>query len=312
MRTEYILLIILAFIFVYLGLCYIFYSKMIHHGGFKNGGLVDQKELFFAKSYEWFIKVPKEAVHIRGYDGIKLKGVYIPSINDKSLLTAIILHGYEGQNTDMAIVAKTYSDLGFKILLPDLRGHGLSEGTFSSFGHYESYDLKKWINFVLRTYGMTDSILLHGVSMGAATVLLTGAMELPKNIKLIVADSPYKAIAPVFRRSLKTPLSLIFLPGLSFLTWYWHRFSLMNINVASAVKKATIPTVFIHGTKDALCPYRQTLKMMESSKALFKDIYTVVNAKHAESYKLEKEAIDHWLTKIIEEQFHQRFKRAKP
>jgi len=311
MEPKYIILIIVGILLLYLSVCYFIYVKMIRHGGFRNGGIVKQTDPFYAASFDWFSKVVKEKVHILGYDGKKLQGYYIPSYNEQSTLTAIILHGYAGQNTDMAIVAKTYSDLGFKILLPDLRGHGLSEGEFSTFGHYEAYDLKKWILYILRTYGETDQILLHGVSMGASTVLLSSLHDLPENVKMRVVDSPYARVSHVFLRKVKNPLALIFFPGLSFLTFYWHHFSLMNINVAKAVRKSSIPTYFIHGMKDELCPYKQTLKMMESSPALDKDIYTVLEAKHAQSYTLEKQQIDDWLGKILTKIFHIKIPKYK-
>lgn len=309
MEPREIIILIAGLLILYLILSYIIYSKMIHHGGFRKGGIVNQTDPFFAPSFEWFSKAVKEKVHISGYDGTKLQGYYIPSYNDQSTKTAIILHGYAGQNTDMAIVAQTYSELGFKILLPDLRGHGLSEGEFSTFGRFEAYDLKKWINYLLRTYGATDEILIHGVSMGASTVLLSSALSLPENVKMMVVDSPYAKVAPVLLRKVKNPLILFFLPGLSLLTYYWHHFFLMNINVAKTVKKSTIPTYFIHGMKDELCPYHDTLKMMESLPVRDKDIYTVLNAKHAESYILEKDGIDLWLTKNIEKIFNIKIKK---
>lgn len=309
MEPREIIILIAGLIILYLILSYIIYSKMIHHGGFRKGGIVNQDDPFFAPSFEWFSKAVKEKVHISGYDGTKLQGYYIPSYNDQSTHTAIILHGYAGQNTDMAIVAQTYSELGFKILLPDLRGHGLSEGEFSTFGKFEAYDLKKWINYLLRTYGATDKILIHGVSMGASTVLLSSALSLPENVRMMVVDSPYARVAPVLSRKVRNPLILFFLPGISFLTYYWHHFLLMNINVAKAVKKSTIPTYFIHGMKDELCPYRATLKMMESLPVKDKDIYTVLNAKHAESFILEKNGIDQWLTKNIEKIFNLKIKK---
>ena len=309
MEPRHIIMLIAGILILYLILSYFIYAKMIHHGGFRQGGIVKQTDPFFEPSFTWFSKVVKEKVHIQGYDGTKLQGYYIPSYNELSTHTAIILHGYAGQNTDMAIVAQTYSELGFKILMPDLRGHGLSEGEFSTFGKFEAYDLKKWINYLLRTYGATDEILLHGVSMGASTVLLSSSLHLPENVKMMVVDSPYAKVAPVYYRKAKNPLALIFLPGLSLLTLYWHRFSLMNINVAKAVKSSQIPTYFIHGMKDELCPYQDTLKMMESLPLKDKDIFTVLNAKHAESYILEKNQIDQWLSKIIQRIFHLKLKK---
>ncbi len=304
-------ILIIALVGLYLGFSYLIYLKMIRHGGFHPGGLVDQSDPFFQPSFDWYTKVVKESVHIQGYDGVRLNGVFIPSIDDKSTHCAIVVHGYQGCHTDMAVIAKEYSDLGFKILLIDLRGHGMSEGTFSTFGIYERYDIKKWIQYVLRTYGATDQILLHGVSMGAASVIMTTALDIPDNVKLVVADSAYASITPVFIRKFKSPLGILFLPGISLVTYYFHHFFLMNLSVKRVVKTNTIPIAFLHGMKDELCPYRQTLKMMESSKASFKDIYSVLSAKHAEGYILEKSGVDAWLKTIISQQFDIKIKKTK-
>jgi len=271
--------------------------------GNRQYSVVNQEDPFFNPSWKWYEKVPKETVKIKAYDNTILKGVYIPSIDEKSLNTAIILHGYHSVSTDMVLVAKTYSDLGFKVLLPDLRGHGLSEGIFTSFGHYEKYDLKRWINFVLRTYGSTDSILLDGVSMGASTVMLASTLQLPENVKFIVADSGFPSMNEVFIKSFKPKIGLLFLPGVSLITYYFHHFFLGQIKPIHEVRKSKIPIFFIHGTQDELIPFDMAKKLYATSKSPFKELYSVENAKHALGYKDDKAGIDARLKEILPDFF---------
>lgn len=72
----------------------------------------------------------------------------------------------------MAQFAKQYYKAGFNILMPDLRGHGDSEGQYTTMGYYESVDVIDWIKEIIKK-DPDALIVLHGISMGAATVMLT-------------------------------------------------------------------------------------------------------------------------------------------
>jgi fermentation-respiration switch protein FrsA (DUF1100 family) len=300
MQTEQIIYIVVGAVFLfYMFISYLVYRDVFVTDKWTDAGLVDQSQPFFAPSWEWYTKVPKETVSIRSYDNVKLSAVYIPSFDEKSVNTAIVCHGYQAINSDMAVIAKMYSDLGFRVLMPDARGHGLSKGGFTSLGHYERYDLKRWIQYLLRTYGATDQLLLHGVSMGAATVLLTSAMDLPGNVKMVVADSPYTSGYSVIARSMKPKILSIFLPGASLITFFLHRFFVSQANVLKAVKKSKIPLFIYHGEKDVLCPLPMAKRLLAASAAVYKDLYPIPGAGHAEGFILDKEGIEAHVTELI-------------
>ncbi|MDD3126903.1 MAG: alpha/beta fold hydrolase [Candidatus Izemoplasmatales bacterium] len=304
MKTEYIILIVVGILLIYFFISYFIYRRIFRTDSLKQpSGLVDQESAFFSSSWQWYMNIPKETISIRSYDNVKLSAVYIPSFDEKSTNTAILCHGYRSLNSDMAVIAKMYSELGFRILLPDARGHGLSKGVFTSFGYYERYDLKRWIQHILRTYGATDNILLHGVSMGAATVILTTGLGIPDNVKMVVADSPFSNGFGLLSRSMQPKILNFFLPGVFAITYYLHKFIPGQINVVKAAKKAIIPLFIFHGEKDTVCPIFMAKKIISASQAPFKELYCVPGAKHAEGYIVDKTGIEGRLLELINTYF---------
>jgi hypothetical protein len=260
---------------------------------------VNQEDPFFKESYAWFQKVPKEEISIKSYDSVLLKGTFIPSIDETSTNLAIVVHGYKANSQDMIIIAKLYSDLGFKVMLIDLRAHGASEGKFSSFGYYEKYDIKKWIQYALRTYGSTDRILLHGVSMGAASIIQASGLSLPSNVRYIVADSGYSSLLKMLR-NITTPKSLIvFLPGVSLITYIAHRFFIESIQPMKQIKKSKIPIMIIHGKDDEVVPFSMGESLFDKSKAPYKEFYPVDDCLHGVGYVKDKEGIDSKLRQVL-------------
>ncbi|CAH0344204.1 alpha/beta hydrolase [Bacillus sp. CECT 9360] len=146
---------------------------------------------------EWIGKTAFEDVTITSGDDLKLKGYYLEA-KQPTLKTVIIAHGYSGKAKDMGTYAKFYHEkLGFNVLLPDARGHGEREGDYIGFGWDERKDYLQWIDYVLKLNGEQSDIILHGVSMGGATVLMTSGEELPDQIKAIVSDCAYTSAEDV-------------------------------------------------------------------------------------------------------------------
>lgn len=300
------LLIALSAIGLYLFLSHLVFRRFIRVGNRNNGGLVDQESPFFKASWAWYRSVPRETVKIRAYDGTRLAATFITSADANSGRTAILCHGYRSVDSDLAILAKLYSDHGFKVLLPDARAHGLSGGAFTSFGHYEKFDLKKWIDHVLRTHGADEEILLHGVSMGASTAFLAAAGDIPKNVKLIVADSPFASVWGVFVRSVRPRLLAIFLPGIEFWCRYLYRFFLFSIDVPKAVARVRIPFLIIHSVGDRVTPYAASERMAAVSQAPSREVYTVHSDVHAEGYKTDKAGIDMKIAELVRTWFQRK------
>jgi len=299
-----IALIVIAVVFAgYISISYALYRRIFLVKTFKEIQFVDHEDPFFKPSREWYDKAPKEEVRIHAYDGTVLHATYLPSYDETSEQVAIVMHGYKSRSTDMIVIGKMYNDMGFKVLLVDMRGHGKSKGDFTSFGHYEKMDLKKWVLYALRTFGANDRILIHGASMGAATAILGTDINLPDNVKLIVADSGFTTLWRLFLHFMRPKALLFFFPGISLVTWNFHRFFLHQISPLRAVRRGRIPLFILHGKKDESVPYHMGEELLKASKSPFKELYSVDEALHTQSYVVDKAGVEKRLFAIIRKFF---------
>ena len=69
---------------------------------------------------------------------------------------------------------------GYSVLLPDLRASGKSEGKYIGMGWLDRADIKRWVEYINNNYP-NKKIILYGVSMGAATVMMSAGENL-KNV----------------------------------------------------------------------------------------------------------------------------------
>src|SRR5690625_5547217 len=107
------------------------------------------------------------------YDGLQLKGYYLPA-KESTNKTVVFAHGYLGRARDMGLFGEYYyENLGYNIFTADARGHGASEGDYIGFGWHDRLDYVDWIQMIIEKVGPQAEIVLHGLSMGAATVLMT-------------------------------------------------------------------------------------------------------------------------------------------
>ncbi|MHA6251583.1 alpha/beta hydrolase [Oceanobacillus sp. CAU 1775] len=225
------------------------------------------------------------------FDGITLQGYYLEA-EEKTNRTVVFAHGYLGRAQDMALFGQHYYDeLGFNMFTADSRGHGLSEGDYIGFGWHDRLDYVAWINRIIEELGEDVEIVLHGVSMGAATVLMTAGEELPDNVKLVVADSPYTSVHELFDYQLKRMFNLPsfpILPTTGMVTDINAGYNLKEASVVEQVKKAEIPILYIHGGNDSFVPTEMTEILYENTESE-KDMHIVPGASHGESIVLDRE-----------------------
>ena len=224
--------------------------------------------------------------------------------SDKS--TVIIqMHGYRGHAIkDFSGASFYWFSKGFSILLPDQRAHENSSSHAITFGIRERYDVLCWISRITELYGKDVKIILSGISMGAATVLMASGLDLPDNVKGIIADCPYTTPKEIILKVAKDrgyPPKLIYpLIRLSALV-----FAFCDIEKASpmdALKNSKLPILFIHGDDDRFVPY-------EMGKALFdsyngeKTLLTIPKAGHAFAYFFDTEeyekALDEFCKSVL-------------
>ena len=286
-----LIIIILFIVGLYFLYCYAF--------GRDDKRLPDDDEIPKLELYEEYreliaknIKEIKEAsferVRIRTKDRVCLYGRYYHRVDNAPIM--IMFHGYRGSALRDGMGAFKFSEEnGFNLLMVDQRGHRESGGKTITFGVRERYDCLEWINYILSRFGKQTEIFLIGLSMGASTVLMATGLELPENVKGVIADCGYSApkdILMVVIRMMKLPEKLAYF-AVRMSAKVFGGFDPEAASATEALSNCKVPILFIHGEDDSLVP-------CEMSRANFKacvsekEIFTVPVADHGMSYLLDE------------------------
>lgn len=223
-------------------------------------------------------------VSVTADDKIVLNGLYFPCAN-KTDVTVVCVHGFDSRGLrDHSINALGYLDSGFNVLIPDNRGHGESEGKWVGFGVRDSEDLLKWIEFILKR-NRNEKIILHGVSMGAATVMQAARFKLPLNVRGIIEDCGFTSINDEFKYIMNKRFHLPCFPVLNIVGFYCKKilgFGFSDVNSAEVLSKTEIPVLFIHGDKDDFVPAYMSAECFEACSSE-KQYLRFANAYHGGS-----------------------------
>lgn len=235
---------------------------------------------------EWVSRQPFKEIEITSKDGLQLKGYLL--LSDRAEGRAVILaHGYSGKGKDMGACAKVYyENMGFHILLPDARGHGESAGDYIGFGWPERHDYLQWVEYLIKELGPEVQIILHGISMGGSTVLMTAGEELPPQVKAIISDCAYTSVKAQLAYQLWRMYRLPrfpFIQSLNLITRLKTGYSLNDASALKQVKKARVPILFIHGDADHFVPYRMMEELYEACPSP-KEKYVVPQAGHGMAF----------------------------
>ena len=238
-----------------------------------------------AADREWLNAQPHEDWWLTSGDGLQLHALCVRAGGNAPW--AVLCHGYTGQASGMAEYARRFYDAGFSLLLPDARGHGQSEGGYIGMGWPERRDIAAWVQRVTAETGAPD-IVLMGVSMGAATVMMTAGEPLPPNVRAIVEDCGYTTAWEEFRYQLKKTYGLPPFPVLYTADALLRRragFSLREASAAAQVAHSRTPMLFIHGGKDAFVPFAMLDEVYAAARCP-KEKYVEPDAGHAESLRM--------------------------
>ena len=244
-------------------------------------------------------------------DGLRLHAVLIPAENSHRWV--ICMHGYHDTHESMGIYARHYWDQGWNVILPDQRGHGLSEGDYVGWGYDERLDLVSWINYVIRRDPEAE-IVIHGVSMGAATVLMATGGPLPTQVKAAVSDCAYTTVEEEMRHVVLNGMKK--LPSLPIPVPVTALFSILRRAVlrrkgfdlreaapVEAVVRSATPTLFIHGTEDTLVPGHMMSRLWQAARCP-KAFLWISGAAHALSAGTDPElywsTVDAFLTEHLD------------
>lgn len=245
---------------------------------------------------EYMMAQPHEDVYQTSFDGLKLHATYFPAIKETGRKRVVIcFHGYTSKGlADFTGLTDYYLKNGYAMLHPDARAHGSSEGEYIGFGCLDRKDAFKWVQWIVDKCGEDVEILLHGISMGGATVLMASGLELPLQVRGIISDCAFTSPKEVFTHVLKSMYHLPSFPviqGANFMNKKLAGYGMDECNAKREVAKAKVPILFIHGSKDTFVPVRMCQEIYDCCASPKKKLI-VEDAAHAESYFKDMEAYE--------------------
>ena len=233
--------------------------------------------------------MPREHFTIESFDGLTLHADFFEYAPGAPM--EIMFHGYRGSaERDLSGGVQRCFLLGRSVLLVDQRCSRRSGGEVITFGINEHRDCLAWAKFAAQHFDPDQKIILTGISMGAATVMMTADKDLPPNVIGILADCGYsspKAIICKVIRDMKLPPALGY-PFVKLGAKVFGHFDLEADSPEEALKNAKVPVIFYHGEADDFVPCamsRRNFEVCTSRKALI----TVTGAGHGLSYPVEPE-----------------------
>ena len=221
------------------------------------------------------------------YDGRTLHAWYV-SAPCLTASTALLVHGYTDCSIRMMPLGKMYNrELKMNILLPDLQNAGRSSGDHFQMGWLDREDVKVWARMCSTLFGDSVRIVVHGVSMGAATtMMMSGDADVVRNVKAYIEDCGYTSVEEQFSKELKERFGLPawpLIPLASKMCEWRYGWNFEEASSLSQVAKCKKPMLFIHGTDDHFVP-TQMIYPLYKAKPAPKEQWLAPGAAHARSY----------------------------
>ena len=244
----------------------------------------DEKAVQLKKNgIKWLGDTEHEDWWTESFDSLKLHAIFYP----QRLSThkwAIILHGWKGSLRNTCPYGCKYYERGFNVLMVENRASGMSEGKAVGMGWLERRDNMSWINEILaRDAGAR--IVLHGESMGAASVMMTVGENLPAQVRAVVADCGYTSVRDeffhVWKEYIKKPTFPLLAIGSIFCGLRFH-YTFRQASCVKQLKKSRTPVLLLHGGDDNFVPVSMIRKNYVATRSK-KDWFVIPRADHCGS-----------------------------
>lgn len=183
--------------------------------------------------------------------------MYVIPAQRQTQRTVVLAHGYKDNAISMMHLGYMYHrQLGYNVVAYDQYAHGASQGDMIQMGWKDRKNLIMCARKAQEMYG--DTIILHGISMGGATVMMASGDEaLPQSVRVIVDDCGYTSVWDEYQGEIKNQFGLPAFPILhvtnivSKLVLGW---SFTEASSVDAVSRTQVPMLFIHGDNDTFVP----------------------------------------------------------
>ena len=242
-----------------------------------------------------------EHAEVRTPDDLVLRGwLLVP--NEWNGEAVMAMHGFTSTRLGMVERARLHLRCGFAVLMPDMRGHGASDGEIVTFGAKEAADVRLWGDWLCERLGVKN-FWGHGQSMGSA--VLIAALPQEPRLRGVVAESAYAkfrdvaydrmaARVGISRTLARTALLLVGEWGLLYARLRYG-VSLRRVKPVEAIRETRVPVLLIHGSQDeAIPPYHS--QRLHSVNREMTHLWIVQGAGHTTSLEVGGEQYERLVT----------------
>ncbi|MGL4953246.1 MAG: alpha/beta hydrolase, partial [Culicoidibacterales bacterium] len=122
------------------------------------------------------------------HDGYLLEAALLPAATASNKYV-VLVHGITQNLRASLKLYPLFHRLGYNVITYSQRNHGNNEATYTTYGVREKYDLQAIVTELYTRFGSGSDIVVgvHGISMGAATVLQYAAIAGDK-IAFVISD----------------------------------------------------------------------------------------------------------------------------
>jgi uncharacterized protein len=217
-------------------------------------------------------------------DGLTLRGWWIPGDRHQ---TVVMIHGWTSSRAEPMSKAGYLLAAGYNVLVFDLRGHGASDGNYTTMGYKEVDDVHAAVALAQQLEPGAP-IALIGYSMGAALAVEEAARN--PAVAAVVEDSGFSSLSAVFSADFsRLFLGLPAMPlGFAYLTIAQHDLGFNPDAVRPVADAAHLgkPLLAILGTADQEVPPAEGYAIFKAANGP-KQLLVVPGAGHTQEYFVE-------------------------
>ena len=203
--------------------------------------------------------------------------------------TILVFHGHRDTKLMQLGIGKRLAELGYRAVLVDHRGHGLSTGDYVSFGVWEANDMMTLLDRLEEQHLLVKPVGVIGFSYGGSVAIQLGAKD--DRIASIVSVSTFSSLREVVEDYVGCFLPFV-APMISEEQFdkavakagEIGGFDPTKANTKEAVGKLNVPLLLMHGEDDWRIPVEHAERLYAAARSDC-ELITVPNKGHGNILK---------------------------
>jgi uncharacterized protein len=218
-------------------------------------------------------------------DGVSLSAWWIPA--EDSARAAVLVPGWGGYKFEEHLLQTlpVYHDAGYGVFMLDLRAQGESGGSRRTLGYREERDVRGALDWLSRQGYEAEDIVLHGWSMGGATVLRAAPGT---GVAAVVEEAGYADLPLLLRGQIPefVRFGRLLEPAILFAGRLFPDFDPWDVvpkREAATLSGEGVPLFIIHSTEDDVVPYEQASLLAAAYPEA--SVWKLEGYEHVEAYQ---------------------------